>query len=110
MYIEVLKTLFNVLTNFFILIVAFALSFHVLLSKQDAFKTPVRAIVKTMVMMIGEMDFDTIFVDNYNNQELLRYKEMSLFIFFLFVILITIVLMNLMVSKLIYFEPIEAFL
>lgn len=63
-----------------------------------------------MVMMIGEMDFDTIFVDNYNNQELLRYKEMSLFIFFLFVILITIVLMNLMVSKLIYFEPIEAFL
>lgn len=110
MYIEVLKTLFNVLTNFFILIVAFALSFHVLLSKQDVFKTPGRAIVKTMVMMIGEMDFDTIFVDNYNNQELLRYKEMSLFIFFLFVILITIVLMNLMVSKLIYFEPIEAFL
>ena len=110
MYIEVLKTLFNVLTNFFILIVAFALSFHVLLSKQDAFKTPGRAIVKTMVMMIGEMDFDTIFVDNYNNQELLRYKEMSLFIFFLLVILITIVLMNLMVSKLIYFEPIEAFL
>ena len=110
MYIEVLKTLFNVLANFFILIVAFALSFHVLLSKQDAFKTPRIAIVKTMVMMIGEMDFDTIFVNNYNNQELLRYKEMSLFIFFLFVILMTIVLMNLMVSKLVCFEPIEAFL
>lgn len=109
MYVEVLKTLLNVLANFFILIVAFALSFHVLLSKQDAFKTPGMAIVKTMVMMIGEMDFDTIFVVNYNNQELLRYKEMSLFIFFLFVILMTIVLMNLMVSKLICFEPTEAF-
>ena len=98
MFVEVMKTLLNVLVVFFILLVGFALSFYALLSKQDAFKMPGRAIVKTTVMMIGELEFDGIFTENYNKKTLLKYKEMSIFIFFLFIILMTIVVMNLLVS------------
>ena len=83
---------------FFILIVGFALSFYTLLSDQAPFKMPGRAIVKTTVMMMGELEFDVIFVDNYKNPKLLRYRKLSLIIFFFFVILMTIVVMNLLVS------------
>ena len=99
MFVEVMKTLFNVLFVFFIMIVGFALSFYALLKEQTPFNKPGRAIVKTTVMMIGELEFDAIFVENYNNKKMLRYKEMSLIIFFVFVILMTIVVMNLLVSS-----------
>ena len=99
MFVEVMKTLFNVLFVFFIMIVGFALSFYALLKEQTPFNMPGRAIVKTTVMMIGELEFDAIFVENYNNKKMLRYKEMSLIIFFVFVILMTIVVMNLLVSS-----------
>lgn len=52
MFVEVLKTLFNVLFVFFIMIVGFALSFYALLSDQASFSMPGRAIVKTTIMMI----------------------------------------------------------
>jgi len=52
----------QVLTVFFIFIVAFALAFFVLLRTQDAFATLPQTVVKTFVMMTGEYDFDLIFM------------------------------------------------
>ena len=69
------------------MIVGFALSFYTLLSDQAPFKMPGRAIVKTTVMMMGELEFDVIFVDNYKNPKLLRYRKLSLTIFFLIMLL-----------------------
>lgn len=81
------------------MIVGFALSFYALLSDQASFSMPGQAIVKTTIMMIRELDFDAIFVENYNNKKMLRCEKMSIIIFFFFVILMTIVVMNLLVSS-----------
>lgn len=51
----------QVLTVFFIFIVAFALAFFVLLNQQEGFATLATTIGKTSIMMTGEYDFDEIF-------------------------------------------------
>ena len=65
---------------------------------QPAFRDPARSIVKTGVMMIGEFDFDNIF----NSQDEDQVKEQKVpgvtwFIFIVFLIIMTLILMNLLV-------------
>lgn len=104
MFVEVFRTLINVLIVFSILIIAFALSFYCLLNVQPGFRMPGRSIVKATVMMIGELEYGSTFNDYFvTNRHMLPYKEMSLFIFVLFIILMTIVVMNLLVSSLSYY-------
>ena len=57
-----------------------------------AFGAPGRAIVKTGVMMIGEFDFDDLF-----NSADVTVPGVTWFIFIVFVIVMTLILMNLLV-------------
>lgn len=57
-----------------------------------AFGAPGRAIVKTGVMMIGEFDFDDLF-----NSPEITVPGVTWFIFIVFVIVMTLILMNLLV-------------
>jgi len=57
-----------------------------------AFGAPGRAIVKTGVMMIGEFDFDDLF-----NSAEITVPGVTWFIFIVFVIVMTLILMNLLV-------------
>lgn len=110
MFIEVLNTLLTVLAVFSILIFGFALSFYCLLkvplalSVEDdgntAFNHVGTGIVRTMVMMIGELDYRDTFTEKFTeeNKKYLPYKQMSYIVFVLFVIIMTIVVMNLLVS------------
>jgi len=99
MFVEVFRTLINVLIVFSILIIAFALSFYSLLNVQPAFRMPGRSIVRATVMMIGELEYGSTFNDYFvTDRHMLPYKEMSIFVFVLFIILMTIVVMNLLVG------------
>ena len=57
-----------------------------------AFKTPGRSLMKTIVMMIGEFEFDAIFNDAAEP------PNITWLLFGMFVIVMTIILMNLLVS------------
>ena len=97
MFVEVLKTLLMVISVFSVALIAFSLSFYVLLGEQKAFEYAARSIFKTSVMTIGEFEFDTFMIDNLKNEKLLPYKAMTFIIFYLFLILMPILLMNLLV-------------
>lgn len=74
------------------LIVAFALSFCVLFPSYRPFNMPF-TILKTIVMMSGELEFEDIF---YNNGVAPKYPVTAHIMFVAFVLLITIILTNLM--------------
>ena len=58
---------------------------------QPGFSTPGRSFVKTAVMMIGEFDFD----DTFNSD--VTVPGVTWFLFIVFVIVMTLILMNLLV-------------
>ena len=58
---DVLDTFVKVLVILLILVVGFALSFHILLTHMDQFSTPGHSILKTLIMMSGEYDYGAIF-------------------------------------------------
>lgn len=105
MMTDTLHTVFKVLSVFSIFIIAFALSFFVLLQDQVPFNTPARSLVKTLVMMTGEYEFDTIFLGGSNCTETtvgsgdcLRFASMAYTLMVVFVIGMNIILMNLLIG------------
>lgn len=94
MFTDVFKTFLKFSMTFVLFIIAFALGFFTLLGDQmRTFSTFARGIVKTTVMMIGEFDFDATFNSAEFDPPLITW-----FLFFIFVIIMTILLMNLMVG------------
>lgn len=119
MFSTVLKNVSKVLLAFVWLIVGFALSFLVLFHGNDQFDSSWRALVKTVVMMMGEYEYSDLFAvadkvndsnsnGNKNNHSVfLNSTEIntatflpvtSRIIFLIFVMLASIVLMNLMIG------------
>jgi len=95
MFLDIFKTFLLFSVTFSLFIVAFGLGFYVLLSKQmKPFSTPMRSMVKSVVMMIGEFEFDAIFNES---RDQLPYA-ITWFLFVIFVIMCTIILMNLLVG------------
>ncbi|CAH1370781.1 unnamed protein product [Tenebrio molitor] len=90
-YAVMLKTVsanfFKLLLWYFLLLIAFALSFYILFH-DDSFDNPLKSIFQTIIMLTGELDADSIKFDTYNIA--------SRLIFLLFVFMITIVLFNLL--------------
>jgi transient receptor potential cation channel subfamily A protein 1 len=90
-YAVMLKTVsanfFKLLLWYFLLLIAFALSFYILFD-DDSFDNPLKSIFQTIIMLTGELDADSIKFDTYNIA--------SRLIFLLFVFMITIVLFNLL--------------
>ncbi|XP_078348823.1 transient receptor potential cation channel subfamily A member 1-like isoform X2 [Oculina patagonica] len=108
MMFEVLRTLLVVIAVFSLLIFAFALVFHALLSRQaNASRAGVRlekdeedpfgrldlSILKVMDMMIGELEYSNFFVD-----KTLYLPDLTRFIFAVFCALMPIVFMNLLIG------------
>ncbi|XP_063220667.1 transient receptor potential channel pyrexia-like [Bacillus rossius redtenbacheri] len=79
------------------LFLAFSLSFGVLFSNYPAFQNLGWCLIKTLVMMSGELEFEDIF---YNNVEQypVQYPFTSHVLFAAFVILVTVILTNLLVG------------
>ena len=70
---------------------------------QDAFNDPGRALIKVMVMMIGEFEFENTFIDTIGKNStstrkpLNPFPEASFVFLTFFLLLMAIILMNLLV-------------
>lgn len=104
MYVEVTKTVFQVLAVFVFLVLGFALVFHVLFREQVGFHTVHHSLLRVMTMMIGELDFGATFIDtikqrnDVNNNPLNPFPPVGFLFIFLCLILLTVALMNLLVG------------
>ncbi|XP_069174847.1 transient receptor potential cation channel subfamily A member 1 homolog isoform X4 [Procambarus clarkii] len=96
MFTDIFATFLKFFTVFLLFIVAFALGFYTVLRDQDPFRTPATSLLKTTVMMIGEMEFDAIFNDE--NGQTLKYPEITYILFVAFLVLMSILIMNLLVG------------
>ncbi|XP_058838850.1 transient receptor potential cation channel subfamily A member 1 isoform X10 [Topomyia yanbarensis] len=104
MFLEILQTLIKVLTVFSILIIAFGLSFYILLSKivnpqanNLSFSSIPMSLIRTFSMMLGEIDFLGTYVQPFYSSEL-PFPIPSFVILCLFMILMPILLMNLLIG------------
>ncbi len=84
--------IFNML---FILIIYHSFYF---VSKITPFHNPGTSFVKTMTMVTGELDFDTLFRQDHYTGPGLQYPEVTYPLWILFIVLMPILLGNLLVS------------
>lgn len=103
MFYTVLRNVLRVLLTFVCIVVGFSLSFFVQFDKNPIFNNPWKAFVKTMVMMTGEFEYQDLFKENategaFEMKHAERLPITSRVIFLTFVILASIVMMNLMVG------------
>ncbi len=95
MFTTVAKNFAKFLAAYFCLLVAFALSFCVLFPNYQSFNVnPAAAVVKTLVMMAGEIEYENFI---YENGKAL-YGTSGHFMIMIFVVLVSIILMNLLIG------------
>ncbi|XP_045599551.2 transient receptor potential channel pyrexia isoform X2 [Procambarus clarkii] len=95
MFTHVTKNFGKFLFAYISLINAFSLSFGVLFPNHPPFRLYALRLVKTLVMMTGEIEYDTWF---FNDDKTIMYPGTSHIIFVIFLIFVTIILMNLLVG------------
>ncbi|KAK7062941.1 hypothetical protein SK128_003697 [Halocaridina rubra] len=95
MYTQVTKNFGIFLFAYLCLINAFSLSFGVLFPNHAPFKIYFLRFLKTMVMMTGEIEYDEWFFDQ---NKTIMYPGTSHIVFGVFLIFVTIILMNLLVG------------
>ncbi|XP_063963704.1 transient receptor potential cation channel subfamily A member 1 homolog [Lytechinus pictus] len=112
MFIDILRTFMKFVLILILFVVAFALAFYTLLMNQQPFHSVQYSFAKTFVMMIGELDFGDIFhSQNYLRTEntladseedffltSVFYEGITYTIFALFLIIMSILIMNLLVG------------
>ncbi|XP_013406001.1 transient receptor potential cation channel subfamily A member 1 homolog isoform X2 [Lingula anatina] len=104
MFTDILWTFCQFFLVFVLFIVAFGLTFHVLLKNQAPFSSPARSLLKTAVMMIGEFEFDTQYTTEITpegqnmHSDQVYYEGVTYAIFILFLVLMSILIMNLLVG------------
>lgn len=94
MWTHVLKTMIKVLVVFVPTLAAFSLAFYVLLPTNEAFNDPVTAVLKSIAMMVGELDF----VDNFTVDKSGDSEVTLQLMFLLFVIFVSIIIANLIIG------------
>ncbi|NXY05159.1 TRPA1 protein, partial [Pteruthius melanotis] len=97
MFWEILRTLIRIAVVFFFLILAFGLSFFVLLGSQQTYSTPLLSVMKTFAMMLGDINYHDAFLDPLLSSEL-PYPFLSYTVLIIFTLLIPILLMNLLIG------------
>ncbi|XP_071478085.1 transient receptor potential cation channel subfamily A member 1-like [Diadema antillarum] len=103
MFLEILRTLVQVLLVFSILIVAFGLTFHILLPRElnHAHTSPAMSLLRvSTALLLGELDFINSFVDPANDEfdYTMPYPELTYFFLIGLVLLMPILLMNLLIG------------
>nr|XP_039253299.1 transient receptor potential cation channel subfamily A member 1 homolog [Styela clava] len=101
MFTNILKTFLKFSIVLFVFVCAFGFSFHVLFQNQIAFTNLWKSIVRTLVIMIGEIDFDSMFNAEqtspaYSDQ--VYYEVVSYIVFVASLIIMSIIVMNMLVG------------
>uniref|UniRef100_A0A6J0V738 Transient receptor potential cation channel subfamily A member 1 n=1 Tax=Pogona vitticeps TaxID=103695 RepID=A0A6J0V738_9SAUR len=97
MFWEILRTLIRISVVFFFLMLAFGLSFHVLLGSQETYSTPYLSVMQTFAMMLGDINYRDAFLEPLLTKRL-PYPLLSFLILIIFSLLIPILLMNLLIG------------
>lgn len=92
-----MKTLLRSTVVFVFLLLAFGLSFYVLLNVQDAFSSPLLSIIQTFSMMLGDINYRDAFLEPYLRNELV-YPVLSFAQIVVYTLFVPIVLMNLLIG------------
>lgn len=95
MFTQVSINFFKFLAAYVCLIVGFSLGFSVLHKNYKSFANPLVSLLKTVIMMSGELEFEDIFFDEAAP---LKYPGTAHLMLLGFVILVTVILTNLMVG------------
>ncbi|XP_012535072.2 transient receptor potential channel pyrexia [Monomorium pharaonis] len=95
MFTQVSINFFKFLAAYMCLIVGFSLGFTVLHKNYKSFANPLISLLKTMIMMSGELEFEDVFFDS---KAPLQYPGTAHLMLLGFVILVTVILTNLMVG------------
>ncbi|KAL5265822.1 hypothetical protein ACHWQZ_G006498 [Mnemiopsis leidyi] len=99
MFVEVLQTFLKIMLVLVLFIVAFGLTFNMVMTQFPSFKNPGYSILRTFVMMTGEMEYDSYFIpEKLTEGTELYYPESTFIMFVVFVIVVPIVFMNLLVG------------
>ncbi|XP_071487930.1 LOW QUALITY PROTEIN: transient receptor potential cation channel subfamily A member 1-like [Diadema antillarum] len=102
MFLHILKTLIRVVFVFLILVIAFGMSFFILMKQEtnNAFAKPHLAIVRVMTMMMGELDYINSFVTPLFDMKpyTMHYSQLSIVFLLIMCILLPILLMNLLIG------------
>ncbi len=95
MFLKVLKEFMKMICAFFCLLVGFTFTFCVL--KGKIFENPVMGFVRIVGMMTGELNIDDI-AEQRDSDDYTTLEYTTVFVLWLFMFLVTIVLMNLLVG------------
>ncbi|KAF0991762.1 hypothetical protein HZS_1189, partial [Henneguya salminicola] len=96
MYMDIFRTFLQFVPVYFMLILSFALPFYMLFLDRfetNSYITPFKALMKTLVATVGEIEYDTFY--NTKNEPPL---PLTYLILFLFILSNSIILMNLLVG------------
>ncbi|XP_025072929.1 transient receptor potential channel pyrexia-like [Pogonomyrmex barbatus] len=95
MFTQVSINFFKFLAAYVCLIIGFSLGFSVLHKNYKSFANPLVSLLKTVIMMSGELEFEDIFFDEAAP---VKYPGTAHLMLLSFVILVTVILTNLMVG------------
>lgn len=95
MFAQVSINFFKFLGAYICLIVGFSLGFCILHKNYKAFENPLVGLLKTIIMMSGELEFEDVYFDEKSK---ILYSGTSHLMLLSFVVLVTIILTNLMVG------------
>ncbi|XP_012250937.2 transient receptor potential channel pyrexia [Athalia rosae] len=107
MFTSIQAQVFKLLMAYACLLVGFTASFCVMFPKSKSFSSPHTGLIKVLVMMTGEVDFeDLFFPSDDDSPDVIGSKGISWFLlqvssqlcFLIFLLFVTIVLMNLLVG------------
>lgn len=94
----IIEILFQVILTFNFLIIGFAFAFLIEFRTVPPFSNPIEALLKTIVMMTSEYDYSDLFESMSQDVTLTPTLIIGRIVFMAFIILVSIVLMNLMVG------------
>ena len=104
MFLRVSFTIVKLLFVFGIVIMAFSLTFYLVFIRQTAYRNLWASIVKVLVMITGEFDFDNTISANLNTKDsktgfpYVPFPKLSYSVFTIFVFLGAVAFTNLLVS------------
>lgn len=98
MYQKVLKEFLKLLMAYLCLLLGFTICFCVVFPNEEMFSNPLMGFISTLSMMVGELNLNILINDPMLDDPPLIFELSSQVIFILFLMFVTIILMNLLVG------------
>jgi transient receptor potential cation channel subfamily A member 1 len=99
MFTDVLKTFLSFFVVFAFFLLAFAFGFYALLENHRPFQSFPQALVKTWIMMTGELEYQSLFFpDDETKESTVHYRGMTYLLFTCFIVVMCVIIMNLLVG------------